>query len=248
VLELNESATLDVALSLGASTQTVEVTAAASPVDHEDAQHTEEISPDVLKDLPLNVPGNSRSAVSFVVALPGVNTGSGNNSFETRIKGGMKMGDEAALDGASMQEGLMSQSGVVALGNDYPISPEAISQVNVISSTYEPQYGTTTSSVITAVTKSGTNEFPGDLREYLHGTALNATQFGSPQKPKDIENQFGGSIGGPIKIPKIWSANNKAFFFLNIERWTIRGGTAYPVASIPSLQERRGDFSDWTDA
>jgi hypothetical protein len=248
VLALNETATLDVTLSVGSSTQTVEVNAAASPINREDAEHKEEISPDVLKDLPLNVSGSSRSAASFVVLLPGVNTGSGNNPFETRINGGMKMGDEAALDGASMQEGLMSQSGVVALHSDYPISPEAISEVSVMSSTYEPQYGTTTSGVITAVTKSGTNEFHGDLREYLHNTALNATQFGSPQKPKDIENQFGGSLGGPVKLPGIWSGKNKTFFFLNVERWTIRGGTVYPVDSIPSLKERQGDFSDWADS
>ena len=248
VLALNDVATVDVALSVGAASQRVEVTAAVSPINHEDGQHKGEISPDVLKDLPLAVSGNSRSAASFVVVLPGVNTGSGNNSFETRINGGMKMGDEAALDGASMQEGLMSQSGVVALDNDYPISPEAISEISVMTSTYEPQYGTTTSGVITAVTKSGTNEFHGDLREYLHNTALNATQFGSPQKPKDIENQFGGSVGGPVKIPGIWTGKNRAFFFVNVERWTIRGGTLYPVVSIPSLQERQGDFSDWVDS
>ncbi len=248
VLALNDTATLDVALTVGVSTQTVEVNAAASPINHEDAEHKGEISPDVLKDLPLNVSGSSRSAASFVVVLPGVNTGAGNNPFETRINGGMKMGDEAALDGASMQEGLMSQSGVVALHSDYPISPEAISEISVLSSTYDPQYGTTTSGVITAVTKAGTSEFHGDLREYLHNTALNATQFGAPNKPKDIENQFGGSVGGPIKIPGIWSGKNKAFFFLNVERWTIRGGTVYPVDSIPSVKERGGDFTDWVDS
>jgi hypothetical protein len=199
VLALNEAATSNVSLSIGSATERVEVNASA--INHEDAALTEGISPQVLKELPLNVSGNSRSAASFVVILPGVNTGAGNNSFETRINGGMKMWDEAALDGASMQEGLMSQSGVVSIDNDYPISPEAISEVSVLTSSYEPQYGTTTSGVITMVTKSGTNEFHGDFREYLHNTALNATQYGSPYKPKDIENQFGGSVGGPISIP-----------------------------------------------
>jgi Carboxypeptidase regulatory-like domain len=248
VLTLNDAVTLDVKLSVGGSAETVQVSATASPINREDAAHIGEISPDVLKDLPLNVSGSSRSAASFVVILPGVNTASGNNPFETRINGGQKMGDEATLDGASMQEGLMSQSGVVAAHADYPISPEAISEVSVLTSTYAPQYGTTTSGVITMTTKSGTNAFHGDLREYLHNTSLNATQYGAPYKPKDIENQFGGSLGGPIKIPGIWSARNKAFFFINIERWTIRGGTKFPVYSIPSMQERTGDFSDWTDS
>jgi hypothetical protein len=158
VLALNEAATLDVVLKVGATSETVQVTGEASPINHEDAQLRGEISPDVLKDLPLNVSGSSRSAASLVVILPGVNTGAGNNPFETRINGGQKMGDEAALDGASMQEGLMSQS------------------------------------------------------------AVNATQFGSPYKLQDTENQFGGSLGRAYQDSRYLDARNKVFFFINVER------------------------------
>ena len=247
-LNISERVTQNVTLQVGSAIQTLEVRANASPLNFEDATHKGEITPQILSQLPLAVSGNSRSATSFVILLPGVNTAAGNNPFEARINGGMKMGDEAALDGVSMQEGLMSQSGMVALDNDYPMSPEAISEVSVLTSTYEPRYGTTTSGVIMAVTKSGTNEFHGDLREFLHNTVLNARQWGAPDRPKDIENQFGGSIGGPIKIPGVWSGRSKAYFFLNYERWTIRGGTKFPVLSIPSLKERQGDFSDWVDS
>jgi hypothetical protein len=160
----------------------------------------------------------------------------------------MKLGEEATLDGVSMQEGLMSQSGMVALSNDYPISPEAISEVSVLTSSYDPQYGSTTSGVITAVTKGGTNEFHGDLREFFRNTVLNSRAWGQPYRPKDLENQFGGSFGGPIKLPGAWSSRSKAYFFINYERWTIRGGTKFPVLSIASMKERQGDFSDWTDA
>ncbi len=247
-LNLNEAATVDVVLQVGTTVQSVAVTANASPLDYEDATQKGEITPQVLAQLPLAVSGNSRSAVSFIILMPGVNTGAGNNPFEARVNGGMKMGDEAALDGVSMQEGLMSQSGMVALDNDYPISPEAISEVSVLTSTYEPQYGTTTSGVIMAVTKSGTNEFHGDAREFLHNTVLNSRAWGQPYRPNDIENQFGASLGGPMKIPGLWSGRSQAYFFINWERWTIRGGTKFPVLSIPSLKERQGDFSDWTDA
>ncbi len=247
-LNMNEAATANVTLTVGTALQTVEVTANASPLNYEDATHKGEITPGVLAELPLAVSGNSRSAVSFITLMPGVNTGAGNNPFEARINGGMKMGDEAALDGVSMQEGLMSQSGMVALDNDYPISPEAISEVSVLTSTFEPQYGTTTSGVIMAVTKGGTNQFHGDAREFLHNTVLNSRAWGQPYRPNDIENQFGASLGGPIKLPGFWSGRSKAYFFLNWERWTIRGGTKFPVLSIASMKERQGDFSDWTDA
>lgn len=247
VLSATESATLNIELPLATAQQKIEVRA-TSLLNMENATRSEGISPAVLAELPLAVSGSSRSAVAFVTLLPGVNTGSGNNAFETRINGGMKMGDEATLDGVSMQEGLMSQTGVVAMHSDYPISPEAISEVNVLTSTYEPQYGSTTSGVITAVTKYGTNEFHGDLREYHHNTVFNARQFGAPERPKDIENQFGGSIGGPIKLPRGWLGPNRPYFFFNYERWTIRGGTRFPIVSIPSLKERAGDFSDWVDS
>jgi len=86
VLSLNQAATLNVQLVVGAATQTVEVTATASPLNYQDATHRGEITPTVLAELPLDVSGSSRSAVAFVTLLPGVNTGSGGNPFETRIK------------------------------------------------------------------------------------------------------------------------------------------------------------------
>jgi Carboxypeptidase regulatory-like domain len=246
-LNMNETATVNVNLRVGTASQKVEVTANASPLNFEDAAHTGDITPAVLTALPLAVSGNSRSAASFIVLLPGVNTAAGNNPFESRINGGMKMGDESATDGVSMIEGLMGNIGMVALDNDYPLSPEAVSEVSVVTSNYAPEYGTTTSGVVTANTKSGTDQFHGDLREFLRNTVLNARAWGQPYRPKDIENQFGGSIGGPIKILGLSSGRSRSYFFFNYERWTIRGGTQFPVLSIPSMQERQGDFSDWTD-
>lgn len=155
---------------------------------------------------------------------------------------------EATLDGVSAAEGAMSQSGQVAVFGDYPITPESVNEVSVVTSNYLPQYGHTTSGVITLVTKSGTNQFHGTLFEYNRNTDLNARQFGAPNRSKDIENEFGGNIGGPVKIPKIWSERNKLYFFANVEYWYIRGSAVAPVLSIPSAKERIGYFSDWVDS
>lgn len=247
-LNLNEVVTANITLTVGTAVQKVEVTANASPLNFEDATHKGEITPETLSELPLAVSGNSRSAASFVILQPGVNTGEGNNSYETRINGGVKMGDESTLDGVSMIEGSMGNVGMVALDNDYPISPEAVSEVSVVTSNYEPRYGLTTSGVVMANTKSGTDQFHGDLREFARNTDFNSRAYGQPSRPKDIENEFGGSIGGPIKIPHVFSARSKAYFFVNVERWTIRGGDIFPVLSIPSKLEQQGNFTDWTDA
>ena len=74
---------------------------------------------------------------------------------------------------------------------------------------------------------------------------LNARQFNLPNRPKDIENEFGGSIGGPLKLPGIWGDKHKTFFFANFDYWTIRGGARRPIVSIPTAQMRAGDFSEW---
>ncbi|HET9178404.1 MAG TPA: carboxypeptidase regulatory-like domain-containing protein [Terriglobia bacterium] len=248
IVNVNEKLTLDVTLQVGEARQQIEVTGAAAPINTVNGTHSGTITPQVLSNLPLVVSGNSRSAASFIVLMPGVNTGGGGNPFEARINGGLKMGSEATLDGASVQEGLMSQSGMVAIDNDYPISPEAISEVNVVTSNYSPQYGSTTDGVINLVTKAGTDHFHGDLREFMDNTSLNARQWGAPERPKDIENQYGGSLGGPAKLPILWSGRNKTYFFFNYERWTVRGGSRFPVLSIPSMKERQGDFTDWRDA
>jgi hypothetical protein len=65
--------------------------------------------------------------------------------------------------------------------------------------------------------RSGTNTFHGTAYEYNRNTALNATQWGVGQKPKDIENDFGANFGGPAKLPGLWGSNHKTYFFFNFE-------------------------------
>ena len=84
--------------------------------------------------------GGPRNSAQFLVLLPGVTTGGGNNSYDARINGGMATGDEAIMDGASMQEGFMSQSGMVSFF-DFRMTPDMISEFRVMTSTYEPEYG-----------------------------------------------------------------------------------------------------------
>lgn len=205
-----------------------------------------------MNQLPLLVAGGtSRNAVQFISFLPGVNTGTSPQAFNASINGGLKMGDEAVMDGVSMQEGTMSQSGMVSFF-DFPTTPDMVSEVRVLTSSYEPEYGTTTGGEIVVTTRSGTDQFHGGGFEYFRNKSLNALQFTNQRpagdtRPKDNENEFGGFIGGPVKLPFlpfIWGARHKTCFFHDQEYLRSLGGTTRPVVSIPSLQERTGDFSD----
>ena len=260
-LNINTRARVDVKLELGSEATTIEVRAEVSQLNFDDSSTKQAVTPTVIGQLPLVVGGAIRSSAAFVTLMPGVNTGASQNPYSVRINGGLTSGDEAALDGVSLTQGINGNTGMISAYADYPWSPESISEVSVLTSNYEPQYGATTSAVIMAETKSGTSQYHGAAYEFLRNTALNARQFGvinrtdangneipGTARPKDIENDFGGNIGGPIKIPKIFdTGNKKSYFFVNYELFKIRGGASTPVLSIPSMKQRNGDFTDWVD-
>jgi hypothetical protein len=248
---INQVVKNDVALEVGSDVQSVTVDATAPQLNFENASHSEGVTPETINQLPLIVAGGPRNSAQFTVLLPGVSTGGGNDAFDARINGGLQSGDEAIMDGVSMQEGFMSQSGMVAMA-DFRMTPDMVSEFRVLSSTYEPEYGSSAGGQIITVTKSGTSTFHGGGFEYLRNKALNATQFTTnrgpgDQRPKDNEHEFGGFIGGPVIIPKIYKGQGwaRTYFFTDIESFRIRGGASRPTLSIPSLQERQGDFTDW---
>jgi hypothetical protein len=247
-VNLNESVRVDVKMELGTAVQRVEVSANASPLNFENAEVKGAITTESLANLPLVLSGNQRSAAGFIILMPGITTGGGANPFDARINGGLMSGDEGVLDGITMQQGTMSQSGMITMFNDYPINPDSVSEVSILTSNYEPQYGSTTSGVVTAVTKSGTSEFHGNAHALVRNKILNARSFGVPDRPEDTENDWGATIGGPVKVPGLWSGRRKTYFFFAYGGYTIRGGTVSSILSVPSLKERQGDFTDWVDS
>src|SRR5205823_14809708 len=140
-INLNESVRLDVNMELGSATQTVEVSANASPLNFENGEMKGTLTPESIAQLPLIVSGNQRAAAAFIILLPGISTGGGANPFDARINGGMMSGDEAVLDGITMQQGTMSQSGMISIFSDYPISPDSVKELSLLTSNYAPQYG-----------------------------------------------------------------------------------------------------------
>lgn len=226
----------------------MQVSANASPLNFSTPTLKGSISPQTINNLPLLVSGNPRSAAAFVVLLPGVTTGATNAPFNSRVNGGLTMGGDATVDGVSEQEGLMSQSGMVAAFQDWPMTPDMVQEVSVVSGNYSVQYGNSDSMVVNMVTKSGTSQLHGGGFEYRRNTALNAAPWGASQKGVDQEHEFGGDIGGPARVPGLWGNFMKTYFYLNLTAYRINGGVSLPVLTVPTMQERMGDFSDWKDS
>jgi hypothetical protein len=248
-----ESRRFDAELQVVGASTNVEVVAEVTSLNVDNGQKQEGVAPTVIQQLPLLVSaGTPRNAMQFVAFLPGVNTGTSVQAFNARINGGLKMGDEAVLDGVSMQEGTLSQSGIVSFF-DFAVTPDMVEEVQILTSSYLPEYGATTGGQMIATTRSGTNQFHGGAFEYLRNKDLNALQFTNnrgpgDQRPKDNENEPGFMIGGPAKIkflPFLWGSKHKTYFFFNDDWLRSLGGATRPLVSIPSTQERTGNFSDW---
>ena len=250
---VSQLARVDVRLDVGTDVQTIEVQASVTQLNFENASKSEGVNPETINELPLIVAGGPRNSAQFLVLLPGISTGGGNNSYDARINGGMATGDEAIMDGASMQEGFMSQSGMVSFF-DFRMTPDMISEFRVMTSTYEPEYGSSTGGQLIATTKSGGSSYHGGTFEYLRNKELNASQWQIDRKSGDVrgknnQHEYGFYIGGPAKIPKIYNTDKaKTFFYLDVEAFRQRGGANVNPLTVPTTQERNGDFSDWPTA
>jgi hypothetical protein len=247
VVPLSTQVRVDVTLPVGGLQDRVEVTSGTS-VLNTTATQEHGITPETLQQLPLLMNSGPRAAAGFAILMPGVSTGGGSNAFDARINGGLQSGDEATVDGVSMQQGFMSQGGMVSIFQDFPMSPDMVSEVKVLTSNYAPEYGSSTSGQIMAVTRSGGSSFHGAGFIYHRDDSLKATQWGADSKPEFNRNNYGANIGGPGKLPGMWNDKVKSFFFFNYEGYRQTGGSNAPTLSIPSLRERNGDFTDWRDA
>jgi len=246
-VSLGSTQRVDVTLPVGAQADRVEVVGGSSLLGTTQTQE-HGISPETLQQLPLLMNSGPRAAATFATLMPGVSTGGNNNAFDARINGGLQSGDEASLDGVSMQQGFMSQGGMVSIFQDFPMSPDMVSEVKLLTSNYAPEYGSSTGGQIMAVTKSGGSAFHGAAFEYHRDDSLKATQWGAAKKPEFNRNNYGFNIGGPVKVPGLWGELLKSYFYFDYEGYRQTGGSNQSTLSIPSIAERNGDFRDWRDA
>ncbi|MEJ7711160.1 MAG: carboxypeptidase-like regulatory domain-containing protein [Pyrinomonadaceae bacterium] len=201
ILTINSVINSDVVMLVGSQSETVTVQGDASIINFENATIQGGIAPETLNDLPIVIGGAPRSSMSLAVLQPGVSTGSSNQAFNARINGGLQMGDEAVFDGASMQQGFMNQSGMVSLQGDFQMSPDMVSEVKVVTSSF-----TSRSMALRPLakahrevkSKSGGSEYHGAAFEYHRNTVLNARPWNATERPFNLQNNFGANIGGPI--------------------------------------------------
>ena len=203
---------VDASLHVGSSTTSIEVTAAEPVITTETATVSDLQAGREVKDLPLNVRGKSTTPLYAVSLLPGIQLDSsgptGSNGIS--IAGSHAAQNEFTVDGFSVSDVLRNGP----TPEMFP-STELISQVKVTSELAPAEYGQVGD--LTFTTKGGTNQFHGSLFEYLQNDAVNAIPKFANSNPKLDANTFGGSVGGPVWLPKLYNGRNRTFFFFDWE-------------------------------
>jgi Carboxypeptidase regulatory-like domain len=231
-VELNQVVTLNTVMQVGATQEVIDVTSEAPIVDTTSTQLGAVVNDRSVSQLPLN----SRDTYQLLQLQPGVQSQLGNpliygsdKAGAVSVNGGRGRSNNFSVNGGDANDQFVNLPTVQP-------SPDSIQEFRVLTNTFDAEYGRNSGSVVNVVTKSGTNSLHGDVYEFFRNKVLNARNYFESVRPQFQQNQFGGTLGGPIK-------KDSTFFFGSYEGRRVRQPTTFPVVTPPSQAERNGDFS-----
>jgi hypothetical protein len=259
-VEVAETARIDVALEVGSNTESITVEAAAPLLKTEGGEVSHNVSTETLDDLPIltltgaaasigagNSLGNIRNPLSAVELLPGARistdailrvNGMPSNSQSINIEG------QDATNGFFKQQNQVNQAGM-----------EAIQEVAIQTSNFAAEYGQAGGGYFNYTMKSGSNRLHGSGYDYFVNEALNAgtpfTNAGAINPNKDgqlvrnpiRQNDYGFTLGGPVRIPKLYNGHDRTFFFFSFEQFRQSAFTSNTYGIVPTAAQRAGNFS-----
>src|SRR5207253_5437857 len=242
-VDVNQAVTLNSTLQIGATAETVEVTSEAPLVDITSTQLGAVVDDRSVSQLPLN----ARDTYQFLQLQPGVmsTVGSSNTiaygsdrAGAVSVNGGRGRANNFSVNGGDANDQFVNLPTVQP-------SPDSIAEFRVLTNTFDAEYGRNSGSVVNVITKSGTNDWHGNVYEFFRNTKLNANPYCAADislcdKPQFNQNQFGGTFGGPIK-------KDRTFFFTSYEGRRIRQGIRSPLVTVPTSTERPSATQPFAD-
>lgn len=237
-LNVNQIFVVNAALEVGATTQEVTVQANTAQINTTSMQLGTTITGSTIVDLPLN----GRNWLQLQQLQPGVVGAS------DRFGTGM-MGTDFSTNGSQTQQNAFYVNGIdtsdISL-NDAGIipSPDAIGEFHLITSTINPEYGRNSGAIMNAVIKNGTNQLHGDGFDFYRDISLDARNFFQPTVAPYHQNEFGGTIGGPVWLPHIYNGRNKTFFFFSYQGYRRVVPQVFGVPTVFTQDQRNGAFPD----
>ena len=252
-LEALQTIREDIPMQVGnAATETITVSAEASLLKTESSDITHLMSIDQLDDLPLLGIGTANSGTSGVrnpynslQTLPGVSGYASSGQFAINGLGGT-MTETMRVEGQDSTSRLFGTYDYTQMGQP---SADSIQEIAYQTSNYAAEYGQAGSVVINMTMKSGTNQYHGTGFDYFVNEDLNAgdpftinTSGVGKERPRNRRNDFGGTLGGPVRIPKLYNGKNKTFFFFNYEQFLESSFYSF-TDTVPATAYLNGDFS-----
>lgn len=238
------TATFEVTMQIGAASESVLVTSEAALLQTTSPEVGTVLQRGALLDLPIQLGNNTtaqsgrRQAENFIFLTPGV----GGIPWEKNINGAPGFTQEVLIEGVSAQ--LSSNPGFLAQTSP-PI--EAVEEFKLQNTMFPAEFGRGFG-VLNYTMRSGTNQFHGSLFEFLRNDKLDARPFFAARRPPVRYNEFGGGIGGPVILPKLYNGKDKTFFNFNYTGLRNVPPASSALISVPTAEFRQGDFSRYTDA
>jgi hypothetical protein len=245
LVEVGQTARIDVTMTVGDVTQTVEVTAETPLLQSETSSLGQVVEERKANELPLN----GRNVFNLISLAPSVvpqgsasGTPVGENPFgwgNYQVNG--SFGNESAeyLDGQPLNIGYINLPVVIP-------TQDSIQEFKVETSNLGADWGKFSGGVINMVTKSGSNGLHGEAYEFIRNKVLDANDYflnaAGQKRPPFTQNQFGANAGGPLIIPHLYDGRDKTFWFFSWEGFRLRTGTAF-TTTVPTPAEEAGDFS-----
>ena len=265
LVQVATTSALDIKLQTGVISENVTVNADAPTVEAESADIGSVVSTKQILDLPLPLGSTvqaMRSPEAFAFLIPGVvgpGSDSGNGgTFESKITGGQNYATEVLLDGAATTR---SENG--SSFDETAPSVEALGEFKILTSTVPAEFGRTTGGIESFNTKGGTNNYHGTLYELFRNEDLDANVWGNNyvlhtqnlapaqrrtfNTPLDRQNDYGGTMGGPVRIPHLYDGHDKTFFFFSWEQYRQQQG-GVTTSTVPTNLARSGNFSEYIGA
>jgi hypothetical protein len=246
-LQVQQSARIDMEMAVGSISESVEVNASAALLTTEDATVGTVIETKRIVELPLN----GRNYLQLVALAPNVSAGFGNAGQAQSRQGGDRSTQNIAVGGNRAYYTQFSLDGVENTDpnfNTYVILPsiDALQEFKVQTGVYPAEFGREATQ-INVSTRSGTNQYHGAAFEFLRNDKLDAANYAFTAKKVTKnpfkQNQFGGTFGGPVWIPKLFNGHNRLFFLGNYESYRLRQSNQ-ATYSLPQLANYTGNFSN----
>lgn len=255
IVSVGASTSRDVTLAVGAADENVTVTAGSISLEKDTSEIDATITPEQEAELPLQVTGSLRSITSLEFLVPGTvgpgTSGGGSNFQMTKINGGQEEGTDYLVDGITTNR---QENGSGSVDILTP-SPDAINEFHISLSGLPAELGRTTGGIANYNTKGGTNDYHGTVFDIYKNAAFDGnnwfnngylSQTTDPaaraqlQRPPDTKNNYGLTLGGPVRIPHFYNGRDKTFFFFDWEQLRYSTGAA-PTSTIPTPAELGSD-------